>query len=388
MERIIEQILSERPDISREELLNRLEREKKKTGGLIQDRILLRMIAAEFGVEIPNNEVLAPFLSIKDLVPGLNDITVVGKVIAVFSPIVFEGKRSGRLASLLVADKSGVLRVVLWNDRTSLIESGKVVSGQILRFVHGYTREDRGGKVELHISEKSEVEVNPKDVDATKYSTVGVLATKIGEIVHAHINKKVNIAGTVRDLFAASDFKRQDSSSGRVMRFVLADETGEMPVVVWNEKVDEIEKILEKGVRLQIVNAKVKKALGGKLEVHVDGGTYVEALAFEEVFLKVADLKQGLNRVNVEGEVATKPILRDVKTSNGETVKLAIFELKDETGKIWFSAWRGHVDDVKDLGVGEKIIVKNAIMRKGFGDQLELSTRTTTEITLRSNKNR
>jgi len=33
------------------------------------------------------------------------------------------------------------------------------------------------------------------------------------------------------------------------------------------------------------------------------------------------------------------------------------------------------------LRIGDKIIIKNAYVKKGFGDQLELSTRNTTAIT-------
>ncbi|MGC9095532.1 MAG: OB-fold nucleic acid binding domain-containing protein, partial [Candidatus Bathyarchaeia archaeon] len=84
--------------------------------------------------------------------------------------------------------------------------------------------------------------------------------------------------------------------------------------------------------------------------------------------------------VNVEGTVATKPMLRNVKTSGGEIVKLAVFELKDETGKIWVSAWRKNAETVSNLKVGEKITIKNAYVKKGFGDQLEISTRSTTLI--------
>jgi hypothetical protein len=35
---------------------------------------------------------------------------------------------------------------------------------------------------------------------------------------------------------------------------------------------------------------------------------------------------------------------------------------------------------VKDLKVGDKIVMKNVYVKKGFGDQLELSTRNTTFI--------
>jgi len=379
-EKIIEQILSRRPEISRKEILEKLEMEKRKTGGFISDETLLRMIAVEFSVEIPHDKALTPTLSIRNLIPSLNDVTLIGRVIAVFPPKAFKGDKSGKVASLLVADQSDILRVVLWDDKTNFIEFGEIKVGQIIRFSHGYTRDDRSGRVELHIGEKSEIEINLRDVEAKDYPTIGKFTTKIGEITQAHRNKKVNITGIVKELLSTSTFKRQDSSAGKVMRFVLADETGEISVVVWNEKANELEKVIKRGVKLQLVNARVKKAISEGSEIHVDAETYVEMLAPEQEFLKIADLREGSNSVNVEGEVVTKPMLRDVKTSRGELVRLATFELKDETGRRWVSAWRMHADSVKDLKVGDKIVIKNAYAKKGFGDQLEISTRNTTSI--------
>ena len=379
-EKIIEQILSRRPEISRKEILEKLEMEKRKTGGFISDAVLLRMIAAEFSVEIPQDVALTPTLSIRDLILSLNDVTLIGRVVAVFPPKAFKGDKSGKVASLLVADQSSILRVVLWGDKTNFIESGEIKVGQVIRFSHGYTREDWSGRVELHIGEKSGIEINPQDVEAKDYPTIGRFTIKIGEITQAHKNKRVSIKGTVKELFSASTFKRQDSSSGKVMRFVLVDETGEIPVVVWNEKANELEKVLKKDVKLQVVNAKVKKAISEGLEIHVDAGTYVETLMPEEEFLKIADLREGSNSVNVEGEVVTKPILRDVKTSKGELVKLATFELKDETGRTWVSAWRERAEIVKNLKAGDKIVIKNAYVRRGFAEQLEVSTRDATSI--------
>jgi hypothetical protein len=122
--------------------------------------------------------------------------------------------------------------------------------------------------------------------------------------------------------------------------------------------------------------------LGEGLEIHVDATTYVETLVEAEGSLRIADLKDNLNRVNVEGEIATKPMLRDVRTSRQELLRIATFELKDETGRIWVSAWRKHADAVGNLKLGEEISIKNAFVKKGFGDQLELSTRDSTSITV------
>jgi len=379
--KMIEQILATHPEISREQILERLDREKTKTGSFISDDVLLRMIAAEFGVEV-SKEARTLTLSIRDLIPGLNDVTVVGRVVAVFPSKTFEANKSGKVASLLIVDENSILRIVLWNDKTEVMESGKVKVGHILRFSHGYTKEDYSGRVELHVRKRSEIEINLKDVEAKDYPTISKFVTKIGEITQSHKNKRANLTGIVKKLFPISTFTRRDSTSGKVMRFIFADETGEIPVVVWNEKVDELEETLRKGIKLQLVDVKVKKTISKGLEIHVNSQTYVEAIKSTEEFSKIADLKEGLKHVNVKGAVATKQMLRNVKTSRAELVKLAVFEVKDETGKIWVSAWRKHADTVSNLKVGDKVTIKNAYVKKGFGEQLEISTRSNTIITI------
>jgi len=379
--KMIEQILATHPEISREQILERLDREKTKTGSFISDDVLLRMIAAEFGVEV-SKEARTLTLLIRDLIPGLNDVTVVGRVVAVFPSKTFEANKRGKVASLLIVDENSILRIVLWNDKTEVMESGKVKVGHIIRFSHGYTKEDYSGRVELHIRKRSEIEINPKDVEAKDYPTISKFVTKIGEITQSHKNKRANITGTVKKLFPISTFTRRDSTSGKVMRFIFADETGEIPVVVWNEKVDELEETMRKGAKLQLVNAKVKKTISTGLEIHVNSQTYVETIKSTERFSKIADLREGLKHVNVKGAVATKQMLRNVKTSKAELVKLAVFEVKDETGKIWVSAWRKHADTVSNLKVGDKVTIRNAYVKKGFGEQLEISTRSNTIITI------
>jgi replication factor A1 len=269
VEEIIRKILSKHPELSRDDVMKRLESEKRKTGGYISDEILLQMIAAGLGVEI-TSEAAKPKLLIGRLVPGLSDVTVAGRVIAVFPAKVYEKSKGVRVASLLIADKSGILRVVLWNDKVAFADPSKIRVGQMMRFSHGYTKEDRFGKVELHIGEKGEVEVNPPNVEAKDYPTITGFLTKIGEITSAYKNKRINILGKVENVVQPSTFERQDSSLGKVMRFTLADETGKITVVVWNDKVDEVEGFIRREAKLQIVNAKVKKALNEGLEVHVE----------------------------------------------------------------------------------------------------------------------
>lgn len=273
-EEIIQQILVERPEVNRDQILEALKVEKAKCGGLIADETLLRLIAARYGVEVFHKSVYRR-LSISHLVAGLNDVTVTGRVLVAYPPRTFEGERSGKVANLLIADKDATLRVVLWNDKVDLVESGELKTGQVARFFHGYTREDRRGKVELHLGGKSQIEIEPQNVKAEEYPSIGKFATKIGSISKAQRN--IHLAGKVKQVFPASTFTRSDTSTGTVMRLTLTDETGEIPVVIWNEKAEELGKTVGVNAKLQLVNASIKEnANSGELEVHVNSYTYVE----------------------------------------------------------------------------------------------------------------
>lgn len=377
---IIDLILSSHPEVSRQEIMERLEKEKKRTEGLIADDVLLQMIAADLGLET-RKDFHTPTISVEDLVPSLSDTTVVGRVVALFPSKTFKADGSGKIASLLIVDENSVLRVVLWNDKADLVRSGEIKVGQIIRFSHGYTKEDRSGGVELHMGDKGEIEIGPKDVEAGDYPTISKFMTRIGEITQALKGKRINMAGTVKALFPTSTFERRDSSTGKVMRFVLADETGEIAVVVWNRKADELKEMVKKGVKLQVVNAKVKRAVSRKVEVHVNSQTYVETVETGG-FSRISDVRKASGHINVKGTVVVRPIFRNVRSSKGELAKLAVFELKDETGRIWVSAWRKHADTVSGLEVGDKVIIRNGYVKKGFGDQPEVSTRSTSSITI------
>jgi ssDNA-binding replication factor A large subunit len=95
---------------------------------------------------------------------------------------------------------------------------------------------------------------------------------------------------------------------------------------------------------------------------------------------KVGEIREEGYPITVEGIVSTAPTVREVVTSRNEKVAVASFELSDDTGKIVVSAWRKLADVVKGLTVGTRIKIENVYIRKGFADQLELTSRSFTSI--------
>jgi len=262
IEAIIEKILQIRQDLTRAEILERIEEKKKTAEGFLTDKAAVRIVASELGVEIPR-ELFRHEVLIKDLISGLNAVTVVGRITRIYPVQTFvrSDMTEGKVAHLLISDKTGELKVVLWNDKASIVERAKVEEGQIVRVTHGYTREGRNGKIELHLSERGDLQV-------------------------------------------------------------LSPEEGKVRVV----------------------------------EIKTEGGP-----------------------LTVEGIIATTPETREVSVRT-EKIAVTSFNLSDETGKIRVSLWRKLADTAKDFNAGTKIRIRNAYVRKGFGDQLELTSRSATSI--------
>jgi replication factor A1 len=160
LKEIVERILSSRSDLKREEVLEMIEKKKRGIGDFLMDETAARIVASELGVESVQKP-LRLEIQIQDVVSGLNDVTVSGKVVAVYPPKIFtrRDRTEGKLASLLVSDKSGTLRVVLWDDKVDLVESGKIQQEQTIRISHGYVREGWNGNLELHVGKRGSVDV-------------------------------------------------------------------------------------------------------------------------------------------------------------------------------------------------------------------------------------
>jgi ssDNA-binding replication factor A large subunit len=178
-----------------------------------------------------------------------------------------------------------------------------------------------------------------------------------------------------------SSFQRPDGTQGKVVRAALEDDTGRVPVVFWNEKAEEVANVKE-GVTVLLVNAKVKRnRRDRRLELHIDASARVEVLQRHASALHIGNLKEGMKLKALEGRLATKPIEREVVTKRGDKVNLASFELEDDSRRrIAVSVWRESVAAVRDLNEGSKVRLRDVVVRRGFGDQLEISAGASSRI--------
>ena len=270
-EEIVQEILSECPGSTHKEIMNAIELKKTQSNGYLTTEAAARLVAVELGLK-NRPSVFSSSININQLIAGFNDVTITGRVLLTKPPKTFskpQGK--GKVARLLIGDNTGTIKVVMWDKKADLAE--KIQFGQILKVEHGYIRLSWQGETELHVGERTNVVIAPPITEGNLPLPSEFMQT-IEEVEESQ--RRVNLKGTVKGKRPINIFKRRDETEGRVLKMVLEDETGEIPVAFWNQKAIEASKI-EKGTRIMLINARVKKH-AGLLELQVGEDSHVEAV--------------------------------------------------------------------------------------------------------------
>jgi len=276
IEEIIDKILSFRKELTRNEVLQMIDSKIKEAKGFLTMESAARAVAAELGLEITAVSLTKGVL-ISNLVSGLGDVTIVGRLLHANSSRTFtrSNGEEGKMRSLYIADKTGVLRVVLWGENADLFDYSKMI-GKIIRFSHGYIRRGYDGRLELNIGSRGKIEIAPSEISEEEFPRISVFFKKISQITKTET--RVNTFGLIANVSPITAFTREDGVTGKVRRIELRDPSGRITLVLWNNKVDELDDV-ESGKYLELFGAKVREDLNGNLELHVDGSVDAAVLA-------------------------------------------------------------------------------------------------------------
>lgn len=265
LEKIIKEILSSRSDIKREQILQMIEKKKQEAGNFLTDTTAARITASELGVNI----VKKPFrlkIQIKDLISGLNDVSLTGKVVSVYPPKTFKRRdwTEGKLASIIISDQSGTLRVLLWDKKTEFVEMGKIQQEQTIRISHGYVRLGQDGKPELHLGDKGTIKsLSEETKKLSEITEAGGPITVEGKIITNPIVKEVTTS---------------QNEKVKIASFQIYDSTEKLNVSAWRNLAEEV-KNLEVGTKIKLKNIYSKKSYKNKIELSSRYITSIEVLA-------------------------------------------------------------------------------------------------------------
>ena len=206
-------------------------------------------------------EPVAHWTKLGNLREGMRSVNVAGRVAHIGSERVFTRRdgSTGRVASVLMEDETGTVRLSLWDDDVDL--TNDLEAGSILTVENGYTRLSLGD-VGLNAGQSSRISINPEDVEVSAPRIEDKLV-EIQDLREGQTN--IYVRGRVLE---PADVREVETARGpaTVASFRIDDGTGEARVSVWQALVTEAEK-LSQGSLIRIENCNVRSPFEGLMQI-------------------------------------------------------------------------------------------------------------------------
>lgn len=358
VEELIEKILAQRKDFTREQIESLIEEKKRDFEDLLSDQGAARLVAEELLVETEPTAV--PSMGIHDLVAGLNNATLSGKIVSIDSSrdFVRQDGSTGRVVNVVLEDETGRVRCAIWDDRADQVTKYGEITGKSITIKHGYTRTGLAGEVELNAGERSEITLT-----AVAATPSPAPITPIGEIREPVL--ELSVLGVIHSAPRIYEFDR-NGQKGTVLRTTLTDSTGSIPLVAWNERAEELRKLKKSDV-LKVEGGRLRRDNFGRHEIHLDNTAKATVLEKPpEGFVipetkthKISELKPELPTANFVARVVGVSDSQEVQRKTGEKVAVSRVLVGDETGIASVSLWDDKAPLSSKLRVGDIIQIED-----------------------------
>jgi replication factor A1 len=289
--------INEDTGLSEAEINDLFKKKLKKLEGLVSEEGAAYIVASELGVRL-FKDLGSGAVKIGKILSGMRTLECVGKVVRAYPLVTFErkDKTQGKVASVLIGDETGKIRIVLWDKRAELVDTGKIKEGDIVKVRDAYSKESNLGGPEVHLGRMSNLIINPEGVEVNvdefaaanikkiKDLEVGDQARVLGIIVQAFnpiyynicndCGKKVEEDGNV---YVCKEHGEIEASKAMVLSLILDDGEEHIRCVTFRGTAEklagitaiEAQRLIEKGEE-QIISEKIENNLLGKA-VEVEG---------------------------------------------------------------------------------------------------------------------
>ncbi len=376
---VIKRILAIKPTLTRDVIEILIQEEKVKAAGLLTDEAAAHLVASNLGINGAGERIEAK-LKIGGLTSGLNDVSLSARVIQVFESRNFTRAdgRQGKVLRMLIGDSTGMVAAIFWDDKADHVVASKIQRGKIIRILHAYSRErQNGGEIEVNVGGRGQVYMEPLDAVDVDFPAVDSFFKLPGEVQTAG---SVNVTGVVVDRSPVNTFVKKDGSGeGKVTRLSIQEEGRRIPLVVWEDKVDELAG-LQIGTRIRVIGASSRVRTGGGFEIHLSRGSIVEVLEegvlpreAEAKWAKIGELTPDMRNVSAAGKVTQLNEPREFTKKDGSKGQVASVVLQDDTGIVRLSLWDDDVNLLKEIKPGTVLAIENGYTRAGYGGGIDLN---------------
>jgi len=201
IEQVIEKIKTD-THLSEAEIREQINKKLQSLDGLVSEEGAAYIIASELGVKLFPEVRAGETLKIKNILSGMQNVDVVGKVTRTFEPVTFNrDNQDKKVGSFMIGDDTGHTRVVLWDARAEWITEGKIKPGTILKIKSGYVKENKYSGLEVHLGQRSSLILNPADVAINVIAEEAKSPVKMRKVTELVAGERARVLGTVVQVF-------------------------------------------------------------------------------------------------------------------------------------------------------------------------------------------
>ncbi len=362
-------ILSSKPDLTREKLMEMLQEKMKSVKASESYRMLysIFLVAQELGVKLEQASLDQP-LKIGKLVAGMRNITLTGRLIGISERAV--STQTGEeinLSRLFVGDETGWGMVILWREKSELPKLLSLKEGDVVQVQGGYSKEGRLGVTEVHVGNFGSV---------TKVQNFGQLPSRQSFLVGpSKVPQKpslVNVAGAIKWVSPSKQFSGFRGPN-EMRRITIGDQDGEIQAALWGKPSMAVDEE-DVGRQINIVGARVRLGPAGGVELSVDEGSSLElgeVVSEPEVELRVSELREGIvpRLVCKVARAFEEGTFSSTDLAGRRFKEIAIY---DETGMTSLTVWSEAIDSLPELAPGDVVEI-SGVRVKGAGRSAQLS---------------
>jgi replication factor A1 len=213
--------------MSRSEFDDEIDTIISRSGDLFTEELAALLVVDMRG----RSEVRIPTL---DRVRAGNTTVVRGFVARIIA--VREFTREGiaqKVANVLLKDGTGEIRLVLWDDKSRLVDDGMLAPGVWVRAANVNVKRE-GEYLEAHAGRSSTVylEEESLDLEDQMEAVFDVEWTPLGQLKEGDF---VSVRGEVVAVRGPRSFRRRDGSRGRVLNMTVFDGESMAILVLWDD---------------------------------------------------------------------------------------------------------------------------------------------------------
>lgn len=326
--------IGEGANLAEDKVKDLIKRKVEAHDGLVSEEGAAYIVAHDLNVElfkVPTETDAR--IQMKDLVVGMRNFEVVGKVTNVFPIREFQKQgKTSQVGNFNLADETGTTRIVLWDQKANMIKEGKLKQGQVVKLKNGNVKSSNfspTGK-EVHLTIRSQLildfneEVNVEMPEIRSGSKEAV-SIKLKDI-QAHQN--IRTSGTVVRVFppafynccpqcsrkvvsVAEGYKCSEhgivkEKPGMVLSIILDDGTSAIRFTAFNQDAEKLVGMSGKDAQAKSENPVLlqeeidNNILGLNIEAQ---GSVRENKQFDRTEVSISGLNLNLNPVEIAKEL-------------------------------------------------------------------------------------